>query len=136
MTDQTKTIEVKQENLPAEQTTERIRDRRVYSPRTDIYETANELVVLMDMPGVDEKSLDIVLEKNILTIKAFPAFLHPENHSLAYAECGEGDFERSFSLSSEINREGIEASVKLGVLTLRLPKAGAAKPQKISVKAG
>ncbi len=132
----TKTIEVKQEAPLAEEKTERIRDRRVYVPRADIYETKDDLVVVMDVPGADEKSMDIVLEKSVLTIRAFPKYERPEKLSLAYAEYGEGDFERSFALSEEIDREHIEATVKNGVLHLRLPKAGAAKPQKIAIKAG
>ena len=136
MTNEAKTIEIKQEAPLAEEQTERIRDRRVFTPRADIYETKDDLVVVMDVPGVDEKSLDIVLEKSVLTITAFPAYEHMDQLSLAYAEYGEGDYQRSFALSEEIDREHIEANVKNGVLYLRLPKAGEAKPQKITIKAG
>jgi HSP20 family protein len=93
-------------------------------------------VLVMDVPGVDQEGVEIVLDKRVLTINAYPAFERPEPFTLAYAEYGEGDFQRSFSLSDEIDREKIEANVKNGVLTLRLPKAPASKPQKISVKAG
>ena len=136
MSDQTKTIEVKNENTAVEEQTERIRDRRLYTPRTDIYETKEDLVLVMDVPGADEKSVEIVLEKNVLTVNAFPAFERPDQLSLAYAEYGEGDYQRSFTVSSEIDREHIEAKVTNGVLYLRLPKAPAAKPHKIAVKAG
>ncbi|HMN60211.1 MAG TPA: Hsp20/alpha crystallin family protein [Anaerolinea sp.] len=136
MSDQTKTIEVKNENTEVEEQTERIRDRRLYTPRTDIYETKEDLVLVMDVPGADEKSVEIVLEKNVLTVNAFPAFERPDQLSLAYAEYGEGDYQRSFTVSSEIDREHIEAKVTNGVLYLRLPKAPAAKPHKIAVKAG
>jgi len=90
----------------------------------------------MDVPGVDEKSLDIVLDKRVLTINAFPIYERIDQLSLAYAEYGEGDYQRSFALSEEIDREHIVANVKDGVLYLRLPKAAETKPQKISVKAG
>lgn len=136
MSDQAKTIEVKNENTEVEEQTERIRDRRVYTPRTDIYETKEDLVLVMDVPGADEKSVEIVLEKNVLTVNAFPAFERPDQLSLAYAEYGEGDYQRSFTVSSEIDREHIEAKVTNGVLYLRLPKAPAAKPHKIAVRAG
>ena len=136
MSDQTKTIEVKNEAPVVEEQTERIRDRRVYTPRTDIYETKEDLVLVMDMPGADEKSVEIVLEKNVLTVSAFPAFERPEQLTLAYAEYGEGDYQRSFTVSNEIARDNIEAKVSNGVLYLRLPKAPAAKPHKIAVKAG
>jgi len=136
MSDEMKSIEVKTDQNEMEEKTERIRDRRVFLPRTDIYESQDELVLVMDMPGVSEADVDIVLEKSVLTIKAFPTFDRPEKLTLAYAEYGEGDYQRSFALSDEIDREKIEARVKNGVLYLHLGKAGQVKPQKIAVKAG
>jgi HSP20 family protein len=136
MTDQTKTIEVQKEEGLSAETTERLRDRRVYMPRTDIYETKDELVLVMDVPGADESSVDITLEKNVLTVNAYPAYPQFEKHTLAYAEYGVGDYQRSFALSDEIDRSSIEAKVKDGVLTLHLPKVAEIKPQKISIKAG
>jgi len=136
MSDEAKTIEVKQEAPLTEEKSERIRDRRVYVPRSDIYETNDDLVLVMDIPGTDENSVEITLEKSVLTVNAYPVFSRPENLTLAYAEYGEGDYQRSFALSDEIDRARIEAKVKNGVLWLRLPKAGASKPTKISVQAG
>lgn len=136
MTENTKTIDVKQEDEVAVEKTERIRDRRVYLPRTDIYETQDGLVLVMDVPGVDEKSVEVTLEKNVLTISAYPAYPAYAGYSLAYAEYGEGDFQRSFKLSDEIDRTKIEAKVKNGVLYLNLAKAIAEQPHKISVLAG
>ena len=136
MTDQVKTLETKPEEELAENRTEQIRDRRVYMPRTDIYETADELVLVMDVPGADDQSVQVTLEKNVLTISAYPAYTKFENHTLAYAEYGEGDYQRSFALSDEIDRTRIEAKVRNGVLTLHLPKAGEVKPHKVRVKAG
>jgi HSP20 family molecular chaperone IbpA len=142
MKDEVKTIEVKQEGSVAEALneahpeTEKIRERRVYLPRTDIYETPDSLVLVMDVPGSDESSVEITLDKNVLTVHAYPTFVRPENHSLAYAEYGEGDYQRSFALSEEIDREKIVADVKHGVLTLHLAKVGATQPHKIAVRAG
>jgi HSP20 family molecular chaperone IbpA len=87
------------------------------------------------MPGVDENSVDITLEKNILTINGYVEAETPENYSLAYAEYEVGDYQRSFTLSNQIDFEKIEAAVQQGVLRLRLPKAGPAKARKITVKA-
>ncbi len=136
MTDQTKSIDVKNEQTLAAEDTERIRDRRVYLPRTDIFETEDGLVLVMDVPGADDQSVEVTLEKNVLTVSAYPAYRKFDQHTLAYAEYGEGDYQRSFALSNEIDRGKIEAKVKNGVLHLHLPKAGEAKPHKISVKAG
>jgi HSP20 family molecular chaperone IbpA len=114
---------------------ERTRPGKAYIPRADIYETETELVIVADLPGVDEKSLDIMLEKNVLSIKGFVDFSTPENYSLAYAEYEVGDFERNFTLSNDFDRENISASFKNGVLHVHLPKAGPAKTRKITVNA-
>ncbi len=114
---------------------ERTRARKAYVPRVDIFETKNEIVVVADMPGVDEKSVDITLEKNVLTIDGYVESIRPDNYSLAYAEYEEGDYHRRFTLSDEVERDNIEAAVKNGVLHLHLPKAGPAKAKKIEVKA-
>ena len=131
-----KAIEVKQEDVLSAATTERLRDRKVYVPRADIYENKEGLVLVMDIPGADEKSVEITLEKNVLTINAYPQSAKLEGYDLAYGEYDEGDYQRSFALSDEIDREKIQASVKNGVLTLNLQKAAEAKPQKIQIKAG
>ena len=115
--------------------TERTRPVKAYLPRADIYETNDQLVIVADMPGVDEKSLDITLEKNVLSIKGFVDFPSPDNYGLAYAEYEVGDFERNFTLSNDFDRDNISADLKNGVLHIYLPKAGPAKTKKISVNA-
>lgn len=136
MSKEPKAIEVKQDDVLPATTTERIRDRRVYVPRSDIYETESGLTLVMDVPGADENSVDITLEKNVLTVSAYPAAVKVDRHTLAYSEYGVGDYQRSFALSDEIERTGIEAKVRNGVLTLHLPKVAEVKPQKITIKAG
>jgi len=111
------------------------RNRKVYSPYTDIIDTGSEILVIADLPGADENCVDVTLEKNVLTINAFPPVEKVENYSLEFAEYGVGDYERKFVVSQDIDHEKIEAKVKNGVLTLHLPKAGPAKARKISVKA-
>jgi HSP20 family protein len=114
---------------------ERTRARKAYVPRVDIYETNNEIVILADMPGVDENSVDIILEKNVLSLVGYVEPEQPANYGLAYAEYEVGDYQRSFTLPDEIDRDNIHAAVKNGVLHLQLPKTGPAKARKISVKA-
>jgi HSP20 family molecular chaperone IbpA len=113
---------------------ERTRSQKAFVPYADIYETGDEIVVVADMPGVSEESVDITLEQDVLTINGYVEPETPEDHSLAYAEYDVGDFVRSFRISNEIDRDGIEATLKDGVLHLHLPKAGPAKAKKISVK--
>ena len=110
-------------------------ERRVYMPRTDIYETRDAFVVVADMPGVDEKNVEIVSENDTLTIRGRVEPLTFTGHRLAWQEYGEGHFEKAFTLSNDINRDGITAAMKNGVLKLTLPKGGPAKTRKIEVKA-
>lgn len=114
---------------------ERTRARLAFVPRADIYETNEAIVLVTDMPGVDENSLDIMLEEDVLTINGYVEAAHPEGYGLAYAEYRVGDYQRRFTLSNKIDRNSIEATVKDGVLRLYLPKSEPAL-RKITVSAG
>ncbi len=129
-----KPLEVEKNEIETE--TERARDRRLYSAYADVIETEDAILVQADIPGADEKMVELTLEKNVLTINAYPELDAPKGYSLAYAEYGVGDYQRSFVLSDEIDRDKIEARVKNGVLNLRLPKSGAARTRKIAIQAG
>lgn len=118
-----------------EEGAERTRDGLAFVPRADIYETPEAIVVVADMPGVDAESVDIMLEDNVLTINGYVEPVHPEGHTLAYAEYEVGDFVRAFTLSNQIDRDGIEATVKDGVLKLNLPKITEAQKRKIAITA-
>ena len=113
---------------------ERTRSSRCFVPKADIFETEKEIIVLADIPGVNEKTVDITLEKNVLSINAFVEPLRTSEYEIAYAEYEEGDYQRSFRLSDEIDRDKIEASVSGGVLRLILPKSQGARTKKIAVK--
>ena len=135
MTDETKTLETTREDSAVEKT-ERLRERRVSAPRTDIFETKDGIMLVMDVPGADDHTVDVTVEKDVLTVSAYPVYAKPENHSLAYSEYGEWDYQRSFNLSNELDRNRIDAKVKDGVLYLHLAKAAETKPHKVTVKAG
>ncbi len=99
--------EVQKQSVSNPVETERTRSRKVYVPKVDIYETVDATVLIADMPGVDENSVDITLEKNILTITGA---VKPDvygGRSMAYAEYDVGDYERAFTISDEIDREKI-----------------------------
>jgi HSP20 family protein len=113
---------------------ENTRNRPVFVPRTDIYETKDSIVVIADMPGCDEQSVDITLEKNRLTINGLVEPRFEEGYSLTYNEYSVGDYRRVFTLSDEVDRDNISASVKNGVLKLVLPKSQKAQAKKISVR--
>lgn len=133
MTTATHDIQKKEAETP--EGTERTRAKKIYTPAVDIIEKKDEIVVIADMPGADEKSVDVTLEKNLLTIYGKVEPDMPENHSLSVTEYGVGDYQRVFTLSDEIDRGKIKAVVKNGVLRLTLPKAEQAKTKKIEVKA-
>lgn len=114
---------------------ERTTARAVFRPRVDIIENDQSIVLLVDMPGVDENSTDITLEKNVLTIRGTVDTPGPDGFRLAYAEYEIGDYERTFTLSDEIDQNKIDASVKDGVLRLTLPKSERMQAKKIAVKA-
>jgi HSP20 family molecular chaperone IbpA len=129
-----KTLDVSKQEVVETEEMERTRDRRCYIPRTDIYETKDEIMLIADVPGADDKSLDISLEKNILTINAYIDEMIPEGFKRIYSEYESGDYKRSFKLSDEIDQSKIKAVVKNGELRLQLPKSEPAKAKKISVK--
>jgi HSP20 family molecular chaperone IbpA len=118
------------------QGTERIQARKVYVPQVDIVETDQALLLLSDMPGGDESGVDVTVEKNILTIHGNVAGGVPAGYKLSYEEYGVGDYERSFTLPNEIDRDGIQATMKDGVLKLTLPKVKQALAKKVTVVAG
>jgi len=127
------TREIRKKESELERGVERTHARRVYTPSVDIVERENDIVLKADMPGIDEKSVDITLEKDLLTIHGSVEPEVPENRRLVLSGYGVGDYERTFTLSNAIDRENIHASVKDGVLRMILPKAETAKTRKIAV---
>jgi HSP20 family molecular chaperone IbpA len=108
----------------------------MFLPPADIYETRDNIVVLAEMPGVALDGVDITLERRVLTIRGRSAASDHGGYQRVYNEYSDGDYERVFTLSENIDREHIEATLKDGVLHLVLPKAETAKPRKIELKSG
>ena len=130
-----KTQDVQKKEMENVDRAERTRSVRVYTPNVDIIERKDNILLLADMPAADESSIDITLEKNVLTIYGKVDFQPPENMRLIQAGYGIGDYQRSFTLSDEIDRDKIKATMKNGVLNLVLPKAAVVKTKKITVEA-
>lgn len=114
-------------------TQERTRDTAVYTPRFDIFENDDELLLFGDLPGVTKEGLDIRYERNELTIygKVAP---RAGNVERLHAEYGVGDFHRTFAIGEAVDASRISAELKSGVLTLHLPKSEAVKPRRIEIK--
>jgi len=106
----------------------------VFTPRTDIFETDDAIVVIADMPGVSKESLEITLEENILTVDGRVEPERLEGATQTHREFQVGNYHRTFTLSDAVSREGIDARVKDGVLRLTLPKFGPTRARKIPVQ--
>jgi len=105
-------------------------------PAADIYESENELVVSLDLPGIDPKMVDVRVENNVLTIRGERRLDENQNReSFHRVERSYGPFGRAFTLSTAVDPEKIRATYKAGVLTIALPKAEAAKPKRIQIAA-
>lgn len=110
---------------------EKTRQNNQYiSPAVDIYETKEDLTLVADMPGLDEESLEITIDQGVLTVQG-------------KAPAGAGDFQyrefsmagywRQFVLPDTFDAEKAQAAINQGVVTLKIPKAEAAKPKRIEV---
>lgn len=125
--------EMQEKDVETRQDIDRTKARKVYTPAVDVMGKKDEVLVIADMPGVDEKSIDITIEKNVLTLYGRVEAKIPEGHRLIASGYGMGDYRRVFSVSEEIDRDKISAKFNDGVLRLVLPKAEAAKAKKIAV---
>lgn len=105
-----------------------------YVPPTDIYEADDGLTLIVDMPGVSKDDVDVALEDDLLTIEGKIDHAQYEGLQPVYTEYNVGHFTRTFSVSRRIDREGITADMRDGVLTLRLPTAAETKPRRIQVQ--
>lgn len=108
----------------------------VWSPAADIYETTDEFVVNLDLPGVDPKMVDLSVENNVLTIRGQRQFEEKQSKDNFHRiERSYGAFARSFTLSTFVDADKIRASYKNGVLNITLPKAETVKPKRIQIAA-
>ena len=126
------------QDLQKQQTVEgkaqRLENRPVYRPATDIYETADAIILKMDMPGANEQSVDIHLENDVLTVTGQTDSVTSDAFDVLYSDYEPGNFRRAFTLSEDINRDAIKAAMKHGVLQVTLPKQEKAKPKKIEIQ--
>ena len=131
-----KAMQVTDQELVENEDLERTRERQCLVPKTDIFETEELIIIMADIPGVDRDSLDIMLDKNVLSIDAYNSSSENKDFSVTYSEYVPGDYHRKFRLAAEIDVDKIEAVVADGVLELQLPKADEAKIKKIPIKTG
>jgi len=108
----------------------------VFRPDVDIVEQKDAFLVSADLPGVDERAIEVRLENGLLSIDASPGEAQDAAWTPLYAEYRTGGYHREFALSDAIDVNAIEAKLVDGVLRLRLPKRHEARPRQIAVQAG
>ena len=110
--------------------------QRAALPAVDVYEDDAGITLLADMPGVPRDQLELKVEGDALSIEGGVRTLTPEGLEAVYAEVRVPRYRRTFTLSRELDASRIDASLKDGVLTLRIPKQAFAQPRRIEVQAG
>ena len=105
-----------------------------FVPPVDVYEDENSIQVRLEVPGIDEKDIDIRLENNVLTVRGERKFEKEEKEENFHrVERRYGSFVRSFTLPSTVNSEDVQADYQKGVLKIQLAKRAEAKPKQIKV---
>ena len=102
-------------------------------PRVDIYEDAEGIRLIADMPGVSRERLNIEVDKDMLLVEGDARIEMPEGMEAVHADVRATRYRRSFALSSELDVDKIDASLKDGVLNVSIPKRAEIQPRKIEV---
>ncbi|MCX7883337.1 MAG: Hsp20/alpha crystallin family protein [Brevinematales bacterium] len=108
-------------------------EKRKLIPATDIYETKESYVLLMEMPGIDKSTLSVKVDDDRLVIDASTVEVGKEWRAID-TEFELGEYHREFRIGNKVNKDKIEASYQDGILTLTLHKAEDFKPRQIEVK--
>jgi HSP20 family molecular chaperone IbpA len=106
-----------------------------YRPNVDIFDTADEVLLVADLPGALRETIDVSTEAGILTIQGEVAPRHGTDARVALQEYGVGGFHRRFEIDSSIDTQHIAAEYRDGVLTVRLPKSQQARRRRVPVTA-
>jgi HSP20 family protein len=102
----------------------------------DAYRRGDNVWVHLDLPGVSAESIDISVERNVLTVTAERSYQREEGDRVYFEERPEGTFRRQVSLGEGLDADGVEADYTDGVLSLRIPVVPQAQPRKINVSSG
>ena len=105
----------------------------VLRPVVDIYEDAEGITLLADMPGVSREHLNLEVDRDALTIEGVAHIEMPEGMEALYADVRATRYRRSFALSGELDTDAIRASLRDGVLKVYIPKRAEVRPRKIEV---
>lgn len=110
-------------------------DRAGFWPAVNVAESAEELVLTAEVPGINPDDIELTVENNTLTLAGDRSIVREENTELRYHvwERSSGSFKRSFTLPRTVRSEAIAADYENGVLTVRIPKSAEAKSRKIEI---
>ena len=114
-------------------TEELLSQRRVRQIPVDAYRRGNEFKVHLDLPGVDPGSIELTVEKDVLSVRATRTWAPAENDQIQMTERAQGEFSRQLFLGESLDREHITATYENGVLTATIPVAEEAKPRKVEI---
>ena len=133
----TKEIATRPSGEPEAQTPAQAREPEyTLVPPADIFEDADGISVVLDMPGVAKDRLNVKADHNGLVVEGDAQISMPEGMNAAHADIHSTHYRRSFGLSGELDTSRTEAALKDGVLTIRIPKRAELKPRRIEVTAG
>ena len=104
------------------------------TPRTNLYDTGEQLELMAEVPGLTKENLNIRIQGNYLEISGARKAETPEGYTVHRLERGSAEFTRSFTLPSDVDVERVEASLTDGIVSLTLPKTEAAKPKQVLIK--
>lgn len=102
----------------------------------DAYRRNGDFVVHFDLPGIDPGTIDLTVEKNVLTVTAERRFAKQEGDEITVSERPQGRFSRQLFLGESLDPDHISANYDQGVLTLHIPIAERAKPRKVEISSG
>ena len=126
--------EMIKKNNTEEKSTEVI-NKPYFVPRVDVQYDEKETVIYAEMPGVDDKSVDISLDDKNLIVTGYCQLQIPDGYSLKWQEYKIGNYRKSFLLNEKVGTSKISAEMKNGILKIILPVKEKCKPVKIKVKA-
>jgi HSP20 family protein len=104
------------------------------SPASDIYESADAYVILMDLPGASKEDITLAVDNGVLTVKASSVLARPLEGKRVYSEIPRGTWQRAFTLGTDVNANAIDAGYENGVLAIKIGKNERARAKEIRVK--
>jgi HSP20 family protein len=113
--------------------TEQQAPEATFVPDVDIRESGHAIELTANIPGVDQKAVDVTVENNVLTIEATATIEPPEGYELVGQEYRAGKYRRDFTLANSVDVDAITARVRHGVLELVIPKREAATSRKVKI---